>query len=308
MEVQKSTLSEEHPARLQTMENLAVCYFAVGDVKLAVSEYRKILTLRRGKQREDHPSTIRTMNNLARGLCALEEWERARPLFEKVLSFRRKTPGSEDPMTLVTMNELATVYRAMGQTEKSLPLLQEAAKTLERRQFQDPSSTFYVHAVILCCESLELHEEAAEWRRNWLKAVEAKTGTDSNEYADELSELGMALLRQGKWVEAKRELGRCRDIRDKLGRDTWKTFDVSSMLGAALLGQKKLEDARPLLLDGYLGMQRHDDKVPRKRLFDAADRLVELYIALDNQDEVAKWQAERAKYAEKGPSPREIPP
>ena len=65
------------------------------------------------------------------------------------------------------------------------------------------------------------------------------------------------------------------------------------MLGGALLGQKKYQDAEPLLLAGHEGMNKHEAKIPpqgKVRLIEALERLVRLYEAMGNQAEAAKWR------------------
>jgi hypothetical protein len=62
------------------------------------------------------------------------------------------------------------------------------------------------------------------------------------------------------------------------------------------------------LLAGYEGMKQREKKIPPQgqfRLHAALDRLIELSTATNKPDEVKKWQAERAKYPEVGPMPRE---
>jgi len=80
------------------------------------------------------------------------------------------------------------------------------------------------------------------------------------------------------------------------------------MLGGALLGQKKYAEAEPLLVEGYEGMKQRETQIPppgKVRLPEAADRLVELYVALGKSEESAKWRAERAKYPpEQAPPPQ----
>jgi hypothetical protein len=76
------------------------------------------------------------------------------------------------------------------------------------------------------------------------------------------------------------------------------------MLGGALLGQKKYQDAEPLLLAGYKGMKQRQDKIPpeaKMRLTEAVERLVQLYEKTDRKDEAAKWwkELEAIKAAEK---------
>ena len=82
-------------------------------------------------------------------------------------------------------------------------------------------------------------------------------------------------------------------------RDIWNTsltpFVTQSLLGGALLGQKKYADAEPLLVQGYEGMKALEAKMPPKaryRLTEALERLVQLYDAWDKQAEAARWRKE----------------
>ncbi len=80
------------------------------------------------------------------------------------------------------------------------------------------------------------------------------------------------------------------------------------MLGGSLLSQKKYADAEPLLLKGYEGMKAREKTIPPQgatRIPEALDRLIELYTATDKPEEAKKWRAERAKYPNLAPPPRE---
>jgi hypothetical protein len=112
--------------------------------------------------------------------------------------------------------------------------------------------------------------------------------------------LSMNLLLQHKYSEAETLLRECLAVREKKQPDVWSTFNSKSMLGAALLGQKKYAAAEPLLLNGYEGMKKREAKMPREakiRLTEALERLVQLYEAMNDKDKVTKWrkQLEAAK-------------
>jgi eukaryotic-like serine/threonine-protein kinase len=103
------------------------------------------------------------------------------------------------------------------------------------------------------------------------------------------------LLSQKKPAEAELKLRECLSIRQKAQPDDWTTFDAKSMLGEALLDQKKYADAESLLLSGYEGMKKHEDKIPspdKPRLTKALERLVRLYEAWDKKDKAVKWREE----------------
>jgi hypothetical protein len=74
------------------------------------------------------------------------------------------------------------------------------------------------------------------------------------------------------------------------------------MACSSLLGQKQYAEAEPLLLAGYEGMKQRQQQIPppgKVRLFEAVERLVQLYEALDQQEKAEKWR-QKLK-AEKGP-------
>ena len=122
--------------------------------------------------------------------------------------------------------------------------------------------------------------------------VREKSGAASPAYAGELGFLGKNLLSQKKYGEAEVILSECRAIRDKVEPGAWTTFQTLSMLGAAWAGQQKYDAAAPLLVQGYEGMKRVQDKIPNeirtKRLTEALNYLVKLYDDWGKPDEAAK--------------------
>src|SRR5262249_17391900 len=80
--------------------------------------------------------------------------------------------------------------------------------------------------------------------------------------------------------------------REKLP-DGWRRSSAESELGACLLGQKKYAEAEPLLLRGYEGVRRYEDRIPTRsrqsRQIEALERLVRLYEETGKPDQAAKW-------------------
>lgn len=105
------------------------------------------------------------------------------------------------------------------------------------------------------------------------------------------------LLQQSKPADAELKLRECLMIRHKLQPDDWSTFETMSVLGEALLGQKKYSDAEPHLLAGYKGLKQHRDAIPstdRPQLITKAlDRLVKLYEAWGRTELATRWRNER---------------
>lgn len=117
----------------------------------------------------------------------------------------------------------------------------------------------------------------------------------SSSHASTLAVRGAELLAKKNPTDAELKLRECLTIRQKIQPEDWSTFDTKSMLGEALLDQKKFAEAEPLLLSGYAGLKQHEDKVPpqdRHRLTSALERLVHLYEAWGKQDKADQWRKE----------------
>ena len=102
----------------------------------------------------------------------------------------------------------------------------------------------------------------------------------------DLALLGMYQGYQKKYSDAEPNLRECLAIREKTQPDDWKTFNTKSMLGGALLGQKKYVEAEPLLLAGYEGMKQRAKTIPPQaspRIPEALDRLMRRVALFDEE-------------------------
>jgi serine/threonine protein kinase/predicted negative regulator of RcsB-dependent stress response len=135
----------------------------------------------------------------------------------------------------------------------------------------------------------------ADWERlrDWLEGQRKKDGPKSADTAGFLAMLGIRLLKLQKYKEAESILRECLTIREQLLPDNWVLFNTRSMLGGALLGQKKYAEAEPLLLQGYEGMKQRRSQIHTPglaRLPEAVERLVSLYEATNQAEKAKAWR------------------
>ena len=147
-------------------------------------------------------------------------------------------------------------------------------------------------------------ELAAALARELLADARTRLPKESPQLAGQLAAIATSLLQAGAFAEAESLLRECLAIGEKTQAEEWTTFTIKSMLGAALLGQKKYAEAEPLLLAGYEGMKQREAKIPpagKLRITEALERLAEVDEALEKNDDAAKWRKELE--ARKPPAP-----
>jgi tRNA A-37 threonylcarbamoyl transferase component Bud32/lipopolysaccharide biosynthesis regulator YciM len=295
----RTKLGTDHPDTLRSMSDLALAYYDAGKLDQALQISEEVLARRRTKLGSDHPDTLTTMNNLASAYQTAGQLDRALPMFEEALAARRVKLGPDHPKTLTTMNNLARAYQVAGQLDRALLMFEEALAGRRAKLGPDHPDTLgsmsnlagaYRDAGKLDLAVPLLGELAAIQKR--------KEGADSPRYAATEATLGRALLQQEKWAEAESTLREALAIRERQEPDLWSTFNARSLLGAALLGQKRLEEAEPLLRTGYEGLKQRLAKIPppaRKYALEGLDRLIAFGEATGKAEEVKAWREERAK-------------
>jgi tetratricopeptide (TPR) repeat protein len=225
------------------------------------------------------------------------QFDKAIPLWEEILKYRKAKSGRDNPQASIAMLPLGLAYKEVGRLPEAIALLEEAvAKNphpMRTRDLLDAYELAGEHAkvIALCQKQLAGDRKSLP---EWLPA-------------ELLARLGRAYLGQKKWSEAEPHLRECLTLLEKNQSD-WTLFDAQSMLGGSLLGQQKYAEAESLLLKGYEGLKRWEKSLdPRDaaRVPETLDWLTELYTATNKPDEVKRWQAERAKYPEIAPPPRE---
>ncbi|MCX7701692.1 MAG: serine/threonine protein kinase [Gemmataceae bacterium] len=215
-----------------------------------------------------------------------------------------------------TFSDLEAVYRIraaayeklndFGSAEKDWL---QAAECAAKRNKGNPSLYEFRQAVALIRSGQA--DQANPLVENILKKAKQMHEAGKPQVNGELDFIGAEFLLAGGPVQAERVLRENLKYRETMAPDSWFTFNTMSMLGGALLGQKKYADAEPLLVKGYDGLKAREKTIPpqgQDRLPEALDRLIELYTATNMPEEVKKYQELRAKYPpakEVSPMPKE---
>jgi serine/threonine protein kinase/tetratricopeptide (TPR) repeat protein len=291
----RAKLGPDHPDTLVSMNSLAVAYRTAGKLDQALPLHEEALKLTKAKLGPDHPHTLTGMNVLAAGYWSAGNLDRSVPLFEEVVKLRTATLGPDHPDTLQAQANLGVNYRDAGRLPDAIRLLEDALDRARKRPGPFPAGLLWVPGELAeTYDRAGRFDQAGPLYRQGLADTKARFGADHPRTARGFGALGWHLLRAGQPAEAEPVLRECLAIREKKEPDAWATFLTKSLLGGALLGQKKYAEAEPLLRDGYEGMKQREAKVPpieKNRLAEAAERLAQLYDATGRADEARAWRA-----------------
>jgi tetratricopeptide (TPR) repeat protein len=202
---------------------------------------------------------------------------------------------------------------AAGRLTEAIALLEEAYRASKQYPQLDAVGPALLVAYTKAIDAAkpETTVRVVVLMQEMLAAARGTLPKDSPELVAQLSALGQKHLTLKAWDEAEPLLREALTIREAKAPDDWTTFTTRSLLGGALLGQNKLAEAEPLLLDGYRGMNEREAAIPaaavKVLMREALERLVRLYEAKGNETEAAAWrskleaaQAEQAEPDAKG--------
>jgi tetratricopeptide (TPR) repeat protein len=267
VEVEQRTLGPSHFETLACVNILAVAYSNAGQFDRSIPLLEEVRGRLESQVEANHADLLRATHNLAGAYQTVGRYDQAVPLFEETLRRQQASYGPEHFVTLLTMSNLAVTYDLAGDYSK--------AEELFRRSLA-------LHRRVLGPEHLQTLETQAY--------------------------LGRTLLHRGKHREAEAELRPCAAASARISPDDWKPYYFQSLLGGALIGlagelkvhaptaaEKELIVAERLELSAYQGM--HDRELTmsfyhRRYVTETLERLVELYTALEQPADVAKWQDE----------------
>jgi hypothetical protein len=118
-------------------------------------------------------------------------------------------------------------------------------------------------------------------------------GSDGPETLDAIDALGRCYLLQGHFDEAEPLLRDGLAIRERVTLDDWRRFRTGLMLGEAILGQKRFDEAETFLSQSFAGLQSKFNTVPPEQRADlklTENRIARLYESLGRKDKASQWR------------------
>lgn len=178
LQAREATLGPEHLDTLQSMNNLAECYFQRSEMR-ALTLFEKVLAVRTAKLGRDHFDTLVSMHNMAACYTNKRDYDAAIALWLETIQRRSAILGPDHARTLSTMDNLAITYQFAGMSDKALPLFE---KVLERRRAkfgaEHPLTMRSLHALAYGYQKVGKYEQAITLYKETLEARKAKLGFD----------------------------------------------------------------------------------------------------------------------------------
>lgn len=267
------------PGYADTLHDLGQVQQLQGDLDAAEKNMRSALEAALDNYGEVNSVTMTYMHDLAAVVHEMDDFESAESLYLRVMKLERQVLGEDHPDLEVTMTNLGRLYSDMGRLEESETYLRKAVAHAKRTR--GPNHTFTAYDTVNLANLLTVKGETAEARELFEKAIEVYTANlDQNHpyiasasvgYAALLNETG---LPSESMTQTQRALAICEA---SLPSGHWLAASATSIRGESLMLLGRLDEAEPLLLEGYAGVA---EARPRDRMTVNALRRLRSYSEL----------------------------
>ncbi len=218
--------------------------------------------------------------------------------------------------------QLAAAQKAAGKRELAERSLRGALETFQQAAHEFPAHPFvrqeeaFGHRLL--GDTLQELGRVDEAEREFRAAAVADAAFKSEAlgnalYRDDqfLADRTRELLLAGRFAEAEPVARQCLALREKAMPTDWKVFNARAMLGGARLGQKDYgPETETNLLAGYRGLKEREAAIPpagRPRLYEAVQRLVQLYEESNRPEQAAEWKSKLGEFDPAAGAARGIP-
>jgi tetratricopeptide (TPR) repeat protein len=302
--LQRKLLGAQHADIAVTLSELGRVYQDEGFNQRAEPLHREALEMRRKLLGEEHRETAVSLNDLGSVLRLNGDLSGAETLIRQALAINLKTRGKDHPNTATTIHDLALIVAARGDYPAAESMLRQALAT-ERKALGDKhaavAATFNTLSRVLLEQGR--YEDAVAALENALKIAGPALGPDHPLVAIYTINLGaVQLARKTPAATAAAELLirdglRIRSLapdvvpsrRRTFPDNDWSIGGTKSLLGAALLAERRYDEAEAVLLDAERDLAASDDRHGEMQV--TIRRLADLYDSWGKPAKAAEYRA-----------------
>jgi serine/threonine protein kinase len=300
LETLKTAFPPEHPEILAQMDTVAQVYDDHGRHAEATRLRQESLAVRQRVLGGSDVKTLRSMQQLAASLDADGKHGQATALQLETLETMRAAYGPGDPDVLAQMHTVAAMHDRHGQYEPAEKMYGDLLQIQQRVLGVEHAETL---STLSSLATVHWHagrfEDAEALYQQVLELQRKRTPANVAAVAAAAADLGGLWLQTGQWVKAEPLLRDCLEQCMRQQPEHWLRFNAESLLGGALLPQKKFAEAGVLLRSGYEGLNACADKLASRDRFhlrDAIERLAQFNEATGNAAQAAEWKQKLAEF------------
>jgi tetratricopeptide (TPR) repeat protein len=274
-----------------TLIELARVLNAVGRPDEAEPYIRESLAIRRTVLGEQHRETSVSKSELGRQLMRRGDLAAAEPLLRDALAIDMKSLGRDHPNTASSQGNLALLLMYMGDLAAAESLLRGSLATKERVfGAQGLEYAVTLNSVALAAEWQGRLADAQAMFEERLRIARPQVGDGHPRVLEYTLHLARVRIARGDGAATESALRHVLAAREKLyPAGDWRNAQAQSLLGAALMAQKRYAEAEPLMvaadreLDPIPGIQERERR-------DNRARLVTLYQASGRPERAAAYR------------------
>jgi tetratricopeptide (TPR) repeat protein len=255
---------------------------------------RESLALNTAKLGPTHPNTLSALSDLAACLAQLGQYQEALPLMEKAAQLWEEKLGRTHINTLLAFKHLADAHMHGNQLDKAAALFQFV---WENRQNQP---MFFICGVRLtnCYARLGNTADCVAAGKEVIAALRLQHPPGSRPLAESLEGITYHYLMAKAYTHAQTLQEEVLQIQEQTNRDSAGYFVTLALLARARAGTND-PAAEAILKTAYEGLVKYEKELAgnrRAELTKVADALITLYKSANKPEDVAKWEAELAKW------------
>jgi tetratricopeptide (TPR) repeat protein len=235
-----------------------------------------------------------SMNNLAAAYRIEGKYALAEPLLIKALAIKRRVLGEIHRSTAAAWNNLAALYRVQGRLAEAEPVQLKAVEVWRSVSGDEGPETLV--SMNNLATLYQVQKRYAEAEALWTKVLESQRrvlGPKHPNTLEVLASVGEARIQLGKYAEAEAPLREVLGVWQSINADSWRRYYGEALVGASLAGQKRFQEAEPLLLSGYQGLLQRQTSIPagtRRVIGEAGLRVGDLYESWGQADKAVAWR------------------
>jgi len=204
--LRREILPEGNPDIAESVNDLGVLRFQMGDFAAADSLLREALAIRMEAFGEENLEVAESMHNLAAVKTQLGDYAAADSLYSTSLNTREALLGEEDLLVAESMSGLATLLFTTGEYAEAESLLRSALEMRRNIQGEHLDVAMVANDLAMTLRVLERYDEAEPLYHEAVRINRSLLGDEHPAVAQSINNLAVFLWRKGELQEAERLL------------------------------------------------------------------------------------------------------